>query len=58
MNGCVLVDSLDEMLLNLKQIIAKYDINEIKTLGDSIICVGGIPKKNLANPIQGRGLYP
>ncbi len=51
-DNIALVDSLDEILLKLQEIINKYDIKKIKTVGDSFVCIGGIPKKNLANPIH------
>lgn len=48
----VLVDSLDEIFLHLQSIINKYEIKSLKTIGDTIMCVGGIPKKRLTNPIE------
>ena len=48
----VLVDSLDEIFLHIENIIRKYEIKSIKTIGDTIMCVGGIPKKRLTNPIE------
>ncbi|MBN1158248.1 MAG: HD domain-containing protein [Bacteroidales bacterium] len=50
-DNIALVDSLDEILIKLQEIIAKHDLKKIKTVGDSFLCVGGIPKKNLANPV-------
>ncbi len=47
-----LVDSLDEIFLHLESIINKYEIKNIKTIGDTFMCVGGIPKKSLTNPIE------
>jgi len=48
----VLVDSLDEIFIHLEGIISKYEIKSLKTIGDTIMCVGGIPKKRLTNPIE------
>src|SRR4030042_155790 len=48
----VLMDSLDEIFLHLESIISKYEIKSLKTIGDTIMCVGGIPKKRLTNPIE------
>jgi class 3 adenylate cyclase/HD superfamily phosphodiesterase len=52
MDPKVLVDSLDEILIKLQQIIAKFPVRNIRTIGDSLMCVGGIPKKNITNPIE------
>lgn len=51
-DNIALVDSLDEILIKLQEIANKYSIKKIKTVGDSFVCIGGIPKKNLANPIH------
>ncbi|MBN2480905.1 MAG: HD domain-containing protein [Bacteroidales bacterium] len=51
-DNIALVDSLDEILIKLQEVIARYNIKKIKTVGDSFICIGGIPKKNLANPVH------
>jgi adenylate cyclase len=48
----LLVDSLDEIFIKLQHIIAKYEIQNIRTIGDSLMCVGGIPRKNITNPIE------
>jgi adenylate cyclase len=48
----MLVDSLDEIFIQLQNIIGKYEIKSLKTIGDTIMCVGGIPKKRLTNPIE------
>lgn len=47
-----LVDNLDEIFLKLNDIVHSYDIKSMKTIGDNIIGVGGIPQKNLTNPIE------
>lgn len=47
-----LVDSLDEIFLELGQIINKHEIKNLKSIGDSLLCVGGIPQKSMTNPIQ------
>jgi adenylate cyclase len=48
----VLVDSLDEIFIKLQHIVAKFPVRSIRTIGDSLMCVGGIPKKNITNPIE------
>jgi adenylate cyclase len=48
----IIVDSLDEIFIQLENIINKYEIKSLKTIGDTIMCVGGIPKRRLTNPIE------
>lgn len=52
MDSGQLVDNLDEIFLELGNIIEKYDLKGLKSLGDSLLTVGGIPHKNITNPIQ------
>ncbi len=52
MDSQALVDNLDEIFLQLETIINKYEIKSIKSIGDTIMCVGGIPKKNITNPVE------
>ena len=52
MDSNALVDSLDEIFLQLNTVIGKYEIKNLKTIGDTIMCVGGIPKKNITNPLE------
>lgn len=47
-----MVDSIDETYIKLQEIIAKFPVRSIRTIGDSLMCVGGIPKKNITNPIE------
>jgi adenylate cyclase len=47
-----LMDELDEILFHFESIITKYNIERIKTIGDALMCAGGIPKKNITNPID------
>ena len=47
-----LIDNLDEMFIQLEGIVSKYEIKRLRTLGDTIMCVGGIPQKNMTNPIE------
>jgi adenylate cyclase len=48
----ILVDSLDEIFIKLQQIVAKFPVRSIRTIGDTLMCVGGIPNKNITNPIE------
>jgi adenylate cyclase len=47
-----LVDNLDVIFLEMASIVEKYEAKNLKSIGDSILCVGGIPHKNMTNPIQ------
>lgn len=51
-NSKQLVDNLDEIFLQLENIIGKYEVKKLKSLGDTIMCAGGIPQKNMTNPIE------
>ncbi len=52
MNSQVLMDELDIILFEFDRILKKYNIQKIKTIGDSYMAAGGIPVKNMTNPIQ------
>jgi len=47
-----IMDELDEILFMFDAISAKYNIEKIKTIGDTYMCAGGIPVKNITNPID------
>jgi class 3 adenylate cyclase len=47
-----LMDQLDEVLIHFDDILRKYKINKIKTIGDTYMAAGGIPVKNITNPIE------
>jgi len=51
-NTQTLVDELDDILFQFDDILQKYNIHKIKTIGDSYMAAGGIPVKNITNPIQ------
>jgi adenylate cyclase len=46
------MDELDELLFNFDSICKKYKIEKIKTIGDTYMCAGGIPVKNITNPVE------
>jgi class 3 adenylate cyclase len=46
-----LIAELDACFVRFDEIISKYSIEKIKTIGDAYMCVGGIPEVNLHNPI-------
>lgn len=52
MDSGQLVDNLDEIFIQLSEIANRYDIKNLKSLGDSLMCAGGIPQKNMTNPIE------
>jgi ligand-binding sensor domain-containing protein/class 3 adenylate cyclase/predicted metal-dependent HD superfamily phosphohydrolase len=47
-----LVAELDNYFIKFDEIIEKYDIEKIKTIGDAYMCAGGIPLRNKSNPID------
>ncbi|MCA1746418.1 MAG: HD domain-containing protein, partial [Bacteroidales bacterium] len=47
-----LMDHLDEVLIEFNNILKKHKIQKIKTIGDTFMAAGGIPVKNITNPIQ------
>ncbi len=52
MDSQVLMDELDIILFEFDRILKKYDIEKIKTIGDTYMAAGGIPVKNMTNPIE------
>ncbi len=46
------MDELDEVIYAFDEIVKKYNIEKIKTIGDTYMCAGGIPTKNITNPID------
>ncbi len=46
------MDELDEILYEFDQIVARFKIEKIKTIGDTYMCAGGIPVKNITNPVD------
>jgi adenylate cyclase len=47
-----LMDQLDQLYIKFDEIIHSYPIAKIKTIGDSYMCAGGIPEKNITNPVE------
>ena len=47
-----LIYELDKFYASFDSIIEKYNIEKIKTIGDSYLCVAGIPDKNSTNYIE------
>jgi len=46
------LDELDEVIYAFDEIVKKYKIEKIKTIGDTYMCAGGIPVKNITNPVD------
>jgi PAS domain S-box-containing protein len=47
-----LVNELDNYFKKFDEIIENYDLEKIKTIGDSYMCAGGIPRKSKSNPFK------
>lgn len=52
MDSSAVMDELDEILFEFDAIVSRYKIEKIKTIGDTYMCAGGIPSKNITNPID------
>jgi class 3 adenylate cyclase len=52
MESSAIMDELDEILFEFDDIVIRYKIEKIKTIGDTYMCAGGIPFKNITNPID------
>jgi len=47
-----IIDELDKIFFQFNKIVKKYKIEKIKTIGDAYMCAGGVPVKNITNPID------
>jgi class 3 adenylate cyclase len=52
MDSSAVMDELDEILYKFDEIVKQYKIEKIKTIGDTFMCAGGIPVKNITNPVD------
>ena len=52
MNPDLLIDQLDTFFFHFDMVVEKYNIEKIKTIGDAYMCAGGIPNKNITNPVE------
>ena len=52
LNSSAVMDELDEIIVEFENIVKKYKIEKIKTIGDTYMCAGGIPVKNITNPVD------
>jgi ligand-binding sensor domain-containing protein/class 3 adenylate cyclase/predicted metal-dependent HD superfamily phosphohydrolase len=46
-----LVARLDDYFSKFDEIISRYQLEKIKTIGDAYMCAGGVPVRNVENPI-------
>ena len=51
-NSSGFMDKLDDLLIRFNDIVEKYNLVKLHSIGDSFICAGGIPEKNITNPIS------
>lgn len=47
-----IVSELNEFFTEMDEIIDKYGLEKIKTIGDSYMCAGGIPTPNTSHPVD------
>ncbi len=47
-----LMEELNDCFTAFDEIIAKHQLEKIKTIGDAYMCAGGIPEANATNPID------
>jgi class 3 adenylate cyclase len=52
MDSSAVMDELDEILFEFDAIVTRFKIEKIKTIGDTFMCAGGIPVKNITNPVD------
>ena len=51
-NAEQLIDDLDRFFFHFDEVVKKFHIEKIKSIGDIYLCAGGIPQKNHTNPIE------
>ncbi len=52
MNPEQLIDELDKYFVYFDDLVDKFSIEKIKTIGDAYMCAGGVPYDDSANPIE------
>ncbi|NLE33629.1 MAG: HD domain-containing protein [Bacteroidales bacterium] len=52
MDSGAVMDELDEIFFEFDRITGKYHVEKIRTIGDTYMCAGGIPEKNITNPVE------
>ncbi len=51
-NSQEIIDDLDQIFFHFNEIVKKHNIQKIKTIGDAYMAAGGVPQKNITNPID------
>ncbi|MCF6183703.1 MAG: hypothetical protein L3J56_03585 [Bacteroidales bacterium] len=51
-NAEALIDELDSFFFQFDEVVARNNLQKVKSIGDTYMCAGGIPKKNRTNPIE------
>jgi adenylate cyclase len=51
-DSVTVMDELDEILYEFEAIAGRHKIERIKTIGDTLLWAGGIPVKNITNPVD------
>ncbi|HOG20691.1 MAG TPA: adenylate/guanylate cyclase domain-containing protein [Salinivirgaceae bacterium] len=51
-NSHQIIDELDNIFFQFEEISKKHNIARIKTIGDTYMSAGGVPIKNITNPID------
>jgi len=46
-----MMDELDEIFVEFSSIISRLKIEKIRSIGDTFMCAGGLPVKNITNPV-------
>jgi class 3 adenylate cyclase len=52
MDSTEIMDELDELFFEFDAIVNRFKIEKMKTIGDMFMCAGGIPVKNITNPVD------
>ncbi len=52
MNPEQLIDELDRFFIYFDEVVERFNIEKIKTIGDAYMCAGGLPEKNRTNPVD------
>lgn len=47
-----LIETLDQFFRGFDDIVERHELEKIKTIGDSFMCVGGVPEENVTNPVE------
>ncbi len=51
-NAEALIDELDSFFFKFDEVVERNNLQKVKSIGDTYMCAGGIPKKNRTNPIE------